>query len=363
MTLNTHIQTEIEEKQNHRDYLLDLAKGIGIILVVVGHSLQYQFYPEKFDESLLFRLIYSFHMPFFIVLSGAALSYSISRIGSLGTPTQAILGFSHRIGLSIQRLLLPFVSWTLIKYYLWDMKEGPLNYLAKVFHFPDHSLWFLLCLFNLIVFYYIAKLIFEIGIFYLKKIISLENISKHAEPIFIFIAWLSIQNHLPQWGGLGYIKMYFLYFLIGLVIYPKLRWNPKSWLKFAALIGFLMLAGFWQRQSPNNIGPLLAPYVSEQKLLSMIFAPLTAVIGSLAVYELCRVIYEKHIHFVNISLAYIGKLSLGIYAIHIYFINSEPYVITPLLASALISYLILQIPIARVFLLGETKKKINNSAA
>ena len=146
MPNNTHIKTEIEEKLNRRDYLLDLAKGIGIILVVVGHSLQYQFYPEKFDESILFRLIYSFHMPFFIALSGAALSYSTSKMRAFEAPIQAILECIYRVGSSFKRLLLPFFSWTLIKYYLWGMNEGPINYLAKVFYFPDHSLWFLLCL-------------------------------------------------------------------------------------------------------------------------------------------------------------------------------------------------------------------------
>lgn len=47
-----------------RDQTLDITKGIGILLVVVGHIYTYN------------QLIYLFHMPLFFVLSGAGLSYS-----------------------------------------------------------------------------------------------------------------------------------------------------------------------------------------------------------------------------------------------------------------------------------------------
>ena len=55
-----------------RDDLLDIAKDIGIMLVVLGHTLQ-GFYTD-FDNNLAFRLIYSFHMPLFFFISGAVLS-------------------------------------------------------------------------------------------------------------------------------------------------------------------------------------------------------------------------------------------------------------------------------------------------
>lgn len=48
---------------------LDLAKGIGIILVVLGHYLEV-FMRENFDGNMLHILIYSFHMPFFFLISG-----------------------------------------------------------------------------------------------------------------------------------------------------------------------------------------------------------------------------------------------------------------------------------------------------
>ena len=47
---------------------LDNLKGFLIILVILGHCIEYG--TESFDENTLFKIIYSFHMPVFIALSG-----------------------------------------------------------------------------------------------------------------------------------------------------------------------------------------------------------------------------------------------------------------------------------------------------
>jgi fucose 4-O-acetylase-like acetyltransferase len=43
---------------------LDAAKGIGILFVVLGHN------PIKTDYPIVYQVVYSFHMPFFFLLSG-----------------------------------------------------------------------------------------------------------------------------------------------------------------------------------------------------------------------------------------------------------------------------------------------------
>ncbi|NBH25961.1 hypothetical protein D3Z60_09125 [Lachnospiraceae bacterium] len=45
---------------------IDIAKGLGILLVIVGHLL-----PE---DSWMRQIIYSFHMPLFMILSGMVVS-------------------------------------------------------------------------------------------------------------------------------------------------------------------------------------------------------------------------------------------------------------------------------------------------
>lgn len=51
---------------------LDAAKGIGIILVVLGHAIITPIRNTGSVSLFLFNIIYYFHMPFMIYLSGAA---------------------------------------------------------------------------------------------------------------------------------------------------------------------------------------------------------------------------------------------------------------------------------------------------
>ena len=83
-----------------RNTTLDLAKGILIILVVLGHAIQYSGNgnwedSQLFFDDIVFRAIYSFHMPLFMMISGY-LFYSsnkkdfkplmISKLRTIGIP-------------------------------------------------------------------------------------------------------------------------------------------------------------------------------------------------------------------------------------------------------------------------------------
>lgn len=83
-----------------RDLTLDLAKGILIILVVLGHAVQYSYGIEYSQSDLyfdnpVFRIIYSFHMPMFMLISGYLFCSSnkkplgtviTSKLRSIGIP-------------------------------------------------------------------------------------------------------------------------------------------------------------------------------------------------------------------------------------------------------------------------------------
>ena len=76
---------------NRLDYV-DVAKGIGIILVVLGHCLVF----AGCWSSTLFRYIYAFHMPFWFTISG----YLYKR----KDPSSFIIG-------KVATLLVPFVAY------------------------------------------------------------------------------------------------------------------------------------------------------------------------------------------------------------------------------------------------------------
>ena len=57
-----------------RDHVIDIAKGLGEILVCIHHS--------KFSTKFVINLIAQFHMPLFFILSGMMINiekYSISK--------------------------------------------------------------------------------------------------------------------------------------------------------------------------------------------------------------------------------------------------------------------------------------------
>lgn len=67
---------------NQRIKFISLLQTIAIILVVVGHSL-HEYPVNHGEDTLVYRMIYAFHMPLFVFISGFLFCYSISRKGVL----------------------------------------------------------------------------------------------------------------------------------------------------------------------------------------------------------------------------------------------------------------------------------------
>lgn len=81
---------------NHRILYLDNIKGFAILLVVLGHCIQFS--NPKFDDDFLFRFIYSFHMPLFFMVSG----YVSCKIQ---------FSWKETIRKRLYQLMLPYLLW------------------------------------------------------------------------------------------------------------------------------------------------------------------------------------------------------------------------------------------------------------
>ena len=125
---------------------VDLAKGIGIILVVLGHSLKQTEADAKWIRVLV-CLIYSFHMPLFFMLSG----FLARKILRMGTYRERLLYIRDRA----VRLLIPYFVIGLfyipvkLKLSAYAVKPFTLRDSLKLLigQNPDVSLWFLYVLF------------------------------------------------------------------------------------------------------------------------------------------------------------------------------------------------------------------------
>lgn len=137
---------------NKRIDYLDIAKGIGILFVVLGHNHIKQEYPLVYD------VVYSFHMPFFFLLSGMFFKQEYSfleltrrRFNSLLKPFIVYLVIVYTASIFFTKIDLPTIFGRIPK----ALYAGP-NTLEWV------PLWFLPHLFLVNVFAFVlVKLIYE----------------------------------------------------------------------------------------------------------------------------------------------------------------------------------------------------------
>lgn len=86
---------------------LDRAKGLGILLVVIGHTISKETPPGNDWYELLHYAIYQFHMPFFMYLSG----YVVFLTGANRTTSQ---NWPNLVSKRAYRLLLPFLIFGVV---------------------------------------------------------------------------------------------------------------------------------------------------------------------------------------------------------------------------------------------------------
>ncbi|GIM30163.1 O-acetyltransferase [Clostridium polyendosporum] len=138
--------------QTQRLDWIDMAKGLGMILVMITHAP----IPDQFKQ-----IIYTFHMPLFFFLSGYL--FSISKYNSF-------LAFFKR---KFKSLVIPYFTLSFINYMYWISTNGPYNYSTSIYKpfvgtfyalrrsewsLHNGTMWFVTCLFiTEILFYIIIK--------------------------------------------------------------------------------------------------------------------------------------------------------------------------------------------------------------
>ena len=133
------------EKKKNRYTEIDLARGIGIFLVVLGHSIKQTGVSAGWIKILTY-IIYSFHMPLFFCLSG----FVSAKILTMNRRERGSYIISRA-----RRLLIPYFTIGLIyipiKLKMSDVAVKPFTtgdiWKILIGQNPDVSLWFLYILF------------------------------------------------------------------------------------------------------------------------------------------------------------------------------------------------------------------------
>ena len=184
----------------NRDLFLDIAKGLAIILVVVGHVIQGS--SQYFDDLLWFRVIYSFHMPLFVFLSGAVAAIAFKSDRVQDGLQAAFVQAKTKIVKATIRLLLPFISWCLINQFIYHHSDSVISALILAFRRPDTALWFLLAIFYCIVLAELFNILFS-AIYTFSKRVSFNGLANwildgRVQIALMIFTWWAIREHTPR---------------------------------------------------------------------------------------------------------------------------------------------------------------------
>lgn len=280
-----------------RNNYIDIIKGIAIILVVIGHCIQFgsgraYFDSEAFFNDPLFKFIYSFHMPLFMLVSGYLFANTIKR------------GTNEIIKRKVGTILLPLISWNTIDLCI-NLLLGQKYTLSILFLSYFHALWFLRALFFCCMVVLLMNRVFKDNIYcYLALVAILHLIPNRILPnIFVFTIVYFILGYFYCLNIRGRFSSTSTQYVIFTV----------SCITFILLLTFFKDTYFIYRSNTciinGKYSPLTTIYIN-------IYRYLAAATGCITILLALRYLYQK-LHFViTRALTTIGQASLCIYTIN-----------------------------------------------
>ncbi len=211
-----------------RNIRLDLIKAIAIILVVAGHAIQFgcgNDYTESlaFYDNWVYKIIYSFHMPVFMCVSGWLFARSVARYDTCALLKNKAIA-----------LLIPIFVWGTMHYLSTKVILGhePLN-LSTWWMIVGGGIWFL------------WALVYNMVIVTLVHRIFKDHLAVYA---LIYIALFFVPN---SWGCASYIFMY--PYFVGMYLLAKRNFDftPLRTNKATAItaLSYVVLLAFYNRSS------------------------------------------------------------------------------------------------------------------
>lgn len=290
-----------------RDAYLDLVKGIAIIAVVVGHCIQFGsgvafMQEEGYFYNDIFRFIYSWHMPLFMLVSGYLFSFSTKRHE-----------WKELLKSRFTQLLIPMLSWAALITIALSLRGGDNTLLLYTFakRFIN-DIWFLW------------------AIFYNSLIVLLVR-KYFSDSLWIYGVVYVLTFITPDTFGAGLYKFMYPFFVIAYLYgMGKLLWisyvlqklNPiKITLIVAVLYIFLFsMYGYYSYiyTSGYSVVNFKSQTIAMWKLWNDIFRMCIGFAGSVLLLLLIRLIYDRTKNLIDIVwklLQQIGIASLAIYII------------------------------------------------
>ena len=277
-----------------RDLSLDYIKGILILLVVYGHCLYWlDGNTHSFNYIFFPKIIYTFHMPLFIFLSG----YFFSVKKNANFYSTVIEKFKKLIiphfFFNVIMLIPIFCLWGTYGHFITRFSNGIIT-ISSLYHYFT-MFWFLWCLFLSCV---ITNIVHNCTNNKKKGNIILILLSI----LFLFISKLQIIHIIIDHQHIGTM---FFFFTIGIITHDNSTLFFQKKTKYCALLLYIAY---------------IALLYIKPEIDDLIIIEIGNLAGLICAYNLFRLLYNLKI-FTKLIL-YISKWTLSIYIYHFVFLYS-----------------------------------------
>jgi len=277
--------------KKERNLYVDFIKGILIFLVILGHFVQFGAYGKSwgFASDHLWQIIYSFHMPLFIAISGY---YSFSSIKG-----QSVFSFLKS---RILYLFVPMFVWCFIHATEQSLMEHNTN-IIELFKTLIFRVQY--------IYWFIWAIIFFSTILCFMQKLKIDNVFVLAlSVILIFL----IPSGL-RYFSIAFIKEFYIFFVLGYIlatfnIQPLIEWCKKYSL-LIIIISTLCFVLFWTEKTSYYVTPFSVDNIGIElfRIFETIAVSVSFMLLSYYVYS-----YFQNTRGVRLC-AEIGMGTLGIY--------------------------------------------------
>ena len=283
-----------------RNQKIDFIRAFAIITVLIGHSIQFGLGPNAGNclENNVFKFIYSFHMPLFMLISGYLFYHTCTDHS-----------FSANILSRFTTLFIPIIMWNIF------------HFIIYIYH--DSSHYAISYFFKKYLSTMIANSWFLWAIFYCSFAVLIVNSFFKDSPV-IYLIGLAFTFVIPDSYNLSLYKFMYPYFVIGYFYhkysktinenYHSLLDNRKTWglsaVIFAVLLYFFNTDSYIYTTGYTLLGKDALPQLGID-----IYRFFIGLFGSIFIVISLLKIYPKLNNKIMKGFSIIGIHSLGIYMI------------------------------------------------